>query len=204
MAAASDIEAWDKYPYHRRWFDKLNLSLRLGYRCGPGGVAPRDSGWYVVRPIYNLEGMGVGARKQFITAGDSRCVEPGYFWCEWFDGPQHSVTYRWDRGWVPVSSWEGVLDGDGNDLSRFSCWRRSTWTAMLTYEFDELADCEAINVEFVAGRIIEVHLRPSPDPDQGVEIVPVWADQEDLGVDVASFDDAGGFLKVPRVGFRVR
>lgn len=200
--AASDIEAWDEYPQHRRWFNKLDLSLRLGYRCGPGGVAPRDSGWYVVRPIYNLEGMGVGARKEFISAGDSRLVPPGYFWCEWFDGPQHSVTYLWDGGWIPQSTWEGVRRED--DLSRFSCWRRSDWTARLPDEFDELAACGSINVEFVAGRIIEVHLRPSPDPDQGEEIVPVWADQEDLSVDVPSFDDAGGFLIVPRVGFRVR
>lgn len=201
--ATSDIEAWDLYPHHRRWFNKLDLSLRFGYRCGPGAVAPRDSGWYVVRPIYNLEGMGVGARKQFIEAGDDRCVEPGFFWCEWFDGPQHSVTFEWtDSGWVPVSAWEGVRPED--NLSRFTCWRRSIWRSGLPDEFDELADCDLINVEFVDGRVIEVHLRSSPDPDVGEEIVPVWADEEDVTVDVVSFDDAGGFLKVPRLGFRVR
>lgn len=202
--ATSDSEAWDLYPQHRAWFNKLEVGLRLGHRCGPCGTAPAESGWYVIRPIYNLAGMGVGARKEFVQAGDDRCVEPGFFWCEWFDGPQHSATYRWDVAaaqWVPMSTWEGIRTDDV--LSRFLMWRRSEERFVLPAMFDELADCDLINVEFVGGRIIEVHLRPSPDPEEGVEVIPVWADDEDTAVDVVSFDDANGFLDVPRLGFRV-
>ena len=199
--ATTDIEAWAAYPQHRRWFDKLDLSMRLGHRCGPCGVAPDVDGWCVVRPIYNLEGMGVGSRKEFVRAGDNRRVEPGYFWCEWFDGPQHSVTYDWAGGWVPVSSWRGHL-AEGS-LSRFLRWTRDDWAGVLPDWFDVLSDCGSVNVEFVGGRVIEVHLRRSPDPDWGDELVPVWAD-DPVDDFVPGFDDAGGFLGVPRVGFVVR
>lgn len=203
--AYSDQEAWFEYPHYRHWFNKLELSLRLGYDCGPCGTAPSVTGPYVVRPIYNLEGMGVGAIKMIINAGDARQVPPGFFWCEWFTGLQHSITYEWDvrwDEWVPTSSWLGV--NDPNNLSRFQKWVRSDWTAPLPYMFNELDDCDTINVEFIGDKIIEVHLRPSPDPDWTTEIIPVWADQEVPEDMVEAYDDAGGFLQVPRLGFIIR
>lgn len=197
-----DVDAWVAYPHHRRWFNKLDLSLRLGYHCGPSGTSPERDGWYVVRPIYNLDGMGVGARKVFLAAGDARSVEPGHFWCEHFSGPQLSVTFRWSKGWQAISCWQGEL-ADGS-LSRFLRWRRVGWHGSLPAILDELADCSTINVELIDGRIIEVHLRASPDPDWGEEIVPVWADEEPPSEMTPAFDDAGGHLKVPRLGFVVR
>lgn len=197
-----DSAAWDAHPHHRDWFDKLRFALRMGYTCGPCGVAPEHSGWYVVRPIYNLEGMGAGARVQHIGAGDDRRVEPGYFWCEQFTGRQLSVTYRWDGVWVPVSSWEGDLAP--GSLTRFARWTRSNTLLLAPAVCDELADVGWLNVEFVGGRPIEVHLRVSPDPDWGDEIVPVWADEEEPEGMVRAYDDAGGFIPVPRVGFVIR
>lgn len=195
-----DDDAWIAYPHHRGWFNKLEVSLRLGYACGPCGVAPTVSGYYVVRPIYNLEGMGIGAFKAWIDAGDASRVPPGSFWCEWFDGDHHSVTYRWNDGWHPVSTWQGFNAPD--DLSRFHRWVRSKWSAPLPQMFDVLADCGVINVEFVGGRIIEVHLRPSPDPEVDGTLIPVWADNPVEGL-VPAFDDGNGFLPVPRIGFVV-
>jgi hypothetical protein len=197
----SDEEAWAAFPHHRDWFDKLRFSLVMGHLCGPCGVAPPVSGDYVVRPVYNLSGMGAGARRAWIAAGDTRSVPPGHFWCEWFDGPQHSVTYRWDGAWVPVSSWRGSL-AEGS-LTRFVSWRRAGFLPTLPPVFDVLADCGLVNVEWVGDHPIEVHLRASPDPDDGDEIVPVWADDPVDGY-VAAFDDADGFIGVPRLGFVVR
>lgn len=198
----SDAEAWVAYPHHRDWFDKLRFSLRMGYRCGPCGTAPGVAGTYVVRPCYNLEGMGAGARVQHITAGDDRAVEPGYFWCELFTGPQLSVTYRWDGVWVPESSWCGELAP--GDLTRFRKWTRSDEHPAAPAVCDELADVGHINVEFVGGRPIEVHLRLSPDPGWGDEIVPVWEGDTVPDGMVAAYDDAGGFIPVARLGFVVR
>jgi hypothetical protein len=197
-----DTLAWNTFPQHRQWFNKLWFSLQQNYNCGPTGVAPTNSGYFVVRPIYNLSGMGVGARKQYIPAGDLTKVEPGYFWCEWFDGPQHSVTYEWKGTWEVTSSWNGV--NDSSDLTRFLRWTKSTYAPDLPPLFNELQDVGLINIEFIGDNPIEVHLRPSPDPNWYAEYIPVWADEQ-IPVDdptwVASFDDANGFLPIPRIGF---
>ena len=57
-----DCDAYVKYPNHRKWFNKLWLSEMLGYKCGPAGTDIPEDGTYVVRPIYNLGGMGAGAK----------------------------------------------------------------------------------------------------------------------------------------------
>ena len=72
-----------------------------------------------------------------------------------------------------------------------------------------------INIEFVGGRIIEIHGRHGKDfPDGAVEIVPVWADTEQdqhmMYNDMkgwgfhASYKDADGTLDNPRLGFYYR
>jgi len=74
---------------------------------------------------------------------------------------------------------------------------------------DALLDVDIINVEFKGDKIIEVHLRGTPDPDYD-EIIPVWGDTD---VDhytqegyqyIDSYDDADGFLLKPRMGFMVK
>lgn len=198
----SDEEAWRTYAHHRRWFNKLDFALRMGYACGPCGTGPHLSGWYVVRPIYNLHGMGAGARLQHIIAGDTRRVESGYFWCQLFFGDQLSITYEWDGEWVPMSTWKA--ERSPNNLVRFTRWKRTDIVLPAPAICNELADVGYINVEFVGGRPIEVHLRVSPDPDWGDELIPVWADEPQPEGMTRAYDDAGGFIPVPRTGFIVR
>jgi len=201
--SACDADAWTLYPQHRAWFDKLQLSLRLGYNCGPAGTAPISSGRYVVRPTYNLSGMGVGARIEYIAANSYTAVDPGYFWCEVFPGEQHSVDYRWDQQWVATSSWRATR---GNTLSRFVRWDRAEFFPELPPMFDDLHDVGTINIEFIGDKIIEVHLRPSPDPQDANTLIPVWADQPHLTSlpnFVAAYDDADEHLKIPRLGFLI-
>jgi hypothetical protein len=195
---ADDSDAWYLWPRHRNWFNKLEFSIAMGYDCGPCGTAPTKSGFYVVRPIYNLNGMGVGARKEYINKDDYRRVEPGYFWCEWFEGKQHSVTYEWHDGWKPVSSWYGV--NNPNDLSRFLRWEKAKFYPEPPLLFDSLKDVGLINVEWIGKKPIEVHLRPSPDPQDCDMIIPVWSDAPVEGYE-PYYDDAEGFLKNPRLGF---
>ena len=208
----NDIQAYQSYPHLRHWYNKLWLSEQLGYNCGPASIAPTDSGPYIIRPIMNLSGMGVGAKKIWIDAGDYSKVPPGYFWCEWFEGDQYSVTYQWHDymiGWKPISCWKGIK-GDDN-LSKFTKWVKTDFYPNIGIMFHELADIEKINVEYIDNKIIEVHLRTSPDPDYN-ELIPVWKGDEEvvdkytkLGYDyIISYDDAEGFLDLPRVGFLVK
>lgn len=73
-----DCDSYLKYPHHRNWFNKLWLSEMLGYKCGPCGVEIPEDGTYVVRPIYNLSGMGIGAELKQLKKDDIS-TPPGYF-----------------------------------------------------------------------------------------------------------------------------
>lgn len=204
-----DKEAYVFFPQHRKWFNKLELSERLGYNCGPSGIYPSNSGEYIIRPIYNLCGMGVGAHVKYIESRDTTKVPPGYFWCEYFYGNQYSVTYECKDGWVPTNCWKAYKKK--NNLSRFTKWVRDFHYPKLPHFFDELKDVGLINVEFIKDKIIEVHLRASPDPNYNI-LIPIWTDDKkpldsyvELGYTfIESFDDADGFLEIPRIGFMVK
>ena len=205
-----DFEAWEKYPHHHKWFNKLYVAELMDYKCGPTGLAPDVTDHYVVRPIYNLSGMGVGAKVIKIDAGDVTKVPPGYFWCEFIAGIQYSATYEFVDGcWKSISCWQGT--NNINDLSRFVSWIRSTYKPKFPLQFNELQDVGRINIEFKGDKPIEVHLRESPDPNYD-ELIPVWADNSvnkeaylSRGYRyIESYDNANGFLENPRIGFLVK
>jgi len=206
-----DYQAYGLYPQHRKWFNKLWFSESMGYECGPCGVPPSLSNYYIVRPIMNLSGMSVGARKEFIEAGNMAKVEPGYFWCKWFEGNQYSVTFeKVGNKWLQTSCWKG--DRNTDELYKFKKWTRYDHKIFKLPEiFDELSDLDIINVEFIDDRPIEVHLRSSSDPDCN-EFIPIWENEQYL-VDkyevmgysyIKNYDSADGFLKTPRLGFMVK
>ena len=67
--------------------DKLILSRKLGYICGPVGTDVPKPGWYIIRPCVNMKGLGLGAEKKWLD-GNTDHLPHGYFWCEWFEGRQ--------------------------------------------------------------------------------------------------------------------
>ena len=209
-----DCEAWEAYPQYHNWFNKLWLSERLGYNCGPCGTTPKVEGDYIVRPIYNLSGMGVGAEIKHLTTDDYSQVPPGYFWCEVLTGTHHSATIEFVHAtnpyWKTISAWQGMRVS--SELYRFCGWQRVDYQVNVPRFINELSDIKRINIELIGDKVIEVHLRDSPDPDYD-EIIPVWAGDEEKGLDIytdlgytyiKSFDDADGFLDTPRLGFMVK
>lgn len=210
-----DCVAWEKYPQHRHLFNKLELSLRLGYTAGPGGVPVPQDGHYVVRPIYNLSGMGAQAHRKFIKGDVYDNAPPGHFWCEYFGGAVTTIDYEWQSvdghtTLVPVFAARGVRAS--HDLQRFSgwkkiqppCWPLPAVTAALT-------DVPRINIEYIDGKIIEIHLRAGVDfPTGSTELIPVWRDMTSHDIEFflqrgwqyqEDFDDADGWLETPRLGF---
>lgn len=208
-----DEQAYYKYPHHRKWFNKLWVAEMLGYDCGPSGTAPEDDGVYVVRPIYNLSGMGVGTQVKEIKAGDTNATPPGHFWCEYIKGKHYSADYEFVHDtkpyWRPISCWEGV--NLPINVSKFVEWKRSDYIPEVPRLLNELSDVKRINIEFKGNDIIEVHLRSSPDPDYD-HIIPVWeSDKHKAGhytvhgyKFIHDFDDADGHLDDPRIGFLVK
>ena len=93
-----DWDAWQLYPQHRWIYNKLDLSMRLGYLCGPTPMPVPQSGEYCVRPIMNLGGMSAGATIQYLEKDKIHELPPSYFWCERFIGEQYSVNFEWQNG----------------------------------------------------------------------------------------------------------
>ncbi len=212
-----DTDAYRKYPSHRKWMNKLWLAEKFGYVCGPAGVEVPETAVYVIRPIYNLAGMGAGASVQKLTKGDYTSVPPGYFWCEYFDGRHYSVNYKWASDTIKGGQWEALDSWEGINMpinvSKFVEWKRSNNLPKLSHEFKSLGDkVTHLNVEFIDDKPIEVHLRLSPDPSYD-HIIPVWA--SDLGKKkehmelhgfefIEAYDNANGYIDDPRIGFLVK
>ncbi len=149
------------------------LASRLGYYHGPCGVAPVRAGEYIVRPVINTYGMGAGASFMHLTPNDHNTVPPGYFWCERFYGEQLSYELTWkSMQWRITSVW--LAERTSEVIPLFDRWIRVERPLTLPAMFDTLWDCGSINVETVGGKIVEVHLRSTPDPTEWSELIPVW------------------------------
>jgi len=206
-----DWEAWDRYPQHRWVFNKMELALRLGYCAGPtpGPVPTTDE--YIVRPIYNFSGMAAGAKIMTLEQGKVYDFPPSYFWCERFYGDHISVNYEWQDGQL-IPTHTSVGETDFENLSRFKRWTKIEHQHMeLPSWIESLRDIPDINIEFIGGKIIEIHLRPGVDfPDGANEIIPLWSTTPKQEVDklleqgynyLESYMDAEKNVNDPRLGF---
>ena len=90
-AVITDADAWQRYPRLRWLYDRLQLSQALGYECGPAGTLPPGPGLWFVKPIINLNGMGVGAHAQHYDGGPIFPIQPGSFWMPHFIGRHISI-----------------------------------------------------------------------------------------------------------------
>ena len=207
MILTDDLDAWKQYPQHHNWFNKLWLSEQLNYVCGPGGVPVVVPNTYVVRPVYNLRGMGISAQLMHLEPSNYTSVLPGYFWCEQFHGAQYSVDYTWrDNRWQQLNAMQGVNHPE--QLWKFTRWTKTNKPITPPTICNVLQDCRYINIEYIEDKAIEVHLRVSPDPEQYSELIPVWANTEiQVSEDytwIPHLDDGNGLLPEARLGFYAR
>lgn len=167
----SEEDAWINCKLNDLWlFDKLILSRKLGYVCGPAGIPVPKPGNYIVRPVTNIIGMGYGASFKHIE-NDTTHLPPGSFWCEVFEGRHISVDYHYG---VPVLAVEGFRN-PGDPLWKFSKWQKCADTLFMPLELSVLRSFEYANIEFIGNKVIEVHMRGNPDFVHGNNIaIPVW------------------------------
>jgi len=206
-----DWDAWKRYPQHRLLFNKLELSLRLGYNAGPTPMPVSKSGEYIVRPIYNLSGMGAGAKIMTLEAGKVYDFPPSYFWCERFVGDHLSVNYEW-QGSRLIPTHTSIGETDFENLSRFRRWTKIEHQNLeLPNWISSLRFVQNINIEFIGGKIIEIHLRHGVDfPEGATEIIPVWKTTTQKEIDQLvdkgylyeeDYMDAEKNVSDPRLGF---
>jgi len=169
-----DIDVFDNISSDDLWcVDKLILSKKLGYKCGPAGIPPSVPGQYIVRPIVNLKMMGVGATIKYL---DSDSIPDGYFWCEMFTGRHLSFDYHWGKQTLAVEGFRS----DTNRLDRFSRWTRVVDMFVLPEVLQNVADRYAwFNVEVIGNKVIEVHFRYNDDfaNHNANTIIPVWQEE---------------------------
>ena len=170
-----DKDVWAQCPIDYLWiYDKLILSRKLGYLAGPAGIAVPREGWYIVRPITNIRMMSRGAQKLYLTPADTDLIPDGFFWTEWFQGRHTSVDFHYGQQHLAV---EGFRNSDR--LDRFSRWERIDDRYPFPNVLSELWRMTPwINVEYVDGKIIEVHLRWNDDfSNHNSDVIyPVWRD----------------------------
>ena len=170
----TEEEVWKSVDPNDCWvLDKLILSMKLGYSCGPVGVDVPKPDWYVVRPVINALGLGLGTKKVWIEKSTDT-LPVGHFWCEWFEGRHISVDYV---NCEQVLAVEGFKEN--KTFTKWDRWEVVDWKEDLPEFLTELGNKYGIlNVEFIGDKIIEVHFRNNPDFtfDNSV-FIPVWEGQ---------------------------
>lgn len=173
----SDQE-WNQIHTQDLWvYNKLFLSRVLGYTCGPFGTSVPKPDYYIIRPSFNLMGMGRCAKKRFIfpqTEGyfEEYDMHPSDFWCEIFDGDHISVDFYKQESKL-------VVLGEQYDTNDFYKWKK--WSKIdKKIDFPSIltklkGNYDWINCEFIGDKLIEVHFRRNPDFRWGnYECLPIW------------------------------
>jgi len=193
-----DKDVWGKVHPDDLWiYDKLILAKKAGYLAGPAGVPVPQANWYIVRPITNIRMMGRGANRCWLTPEDD-VIPDGHFWSEVFTGDHISVDYHYGTQSTTV---QGFKDSDR--LDRFSKWTRVEVTMPFPKILKNLHSMyKWINVEYIDGKIIEIHTRYNDDfsSHSGNTIIPVWKDAPISQPENASWYESPS---VNRLGFWV-
>jgi len=130
---------------------------------------------YIVRPSFNLLGMGRFARNEWIEQYTDH-IHPAEFWCEIFEGEHLSVDFHHQES-------ELVVLGTKDSSDPYYKWQK--WEKIdQKVDFPEIlkdlkGDYAWINCEFIGGKLIEVHFRRNPDFRYGNSVaIPVWDDEK--------------------------
>ena len=165
---------WQTIDPDELWvLDKLILSRKMGYVCGPTGMDVPKADYYIVRPCVNAMGLGLGAQKLWIEK-QTIDLPLGYFWCEWFEGRHYSVDYKFGNQLFCV---EGFKSED--TFTRWDKWVKINHIILLPEVIgNHFINEPALNVEYIGDKVIEVHLRSNEDFAGNIsEFVPVWEGQ---------------------------
>lgn len=194
-------DEWNQIHPSDLWiYNKLFLSRVLGYTCGPVGTTVPESDYYIVRPSFNLLGMGRFARKEWIEKYTDH-IHPAEFWCEIFTGEHLSVDFKNQKA-------ELVVLGTKNKEDPYYKWQK--WEKIdKKVEFpDILRDLrgkyEYINCEFIGGKLIEVHFRQNPDFRYGNRVaIPIWNEKELSKTDMSEYKLIRD-MDYKRIGFLIK
>jgi hypothetical protein len=153
--------------------DKLILSKKLGYNCGPAGIDVPVEGDYIVRPCVNVFGLGMGAKKMHLELKTNH-LPLGTFWCEWFEGRHLTVDYEYGK---QIRCVEGFKPED--TLQKWDKWIKTDDEVPLHPLIKKhFSNKPKLNCEYIGGKLIEMHFRHNVDFEgDRKEYIPVWKGQ---------------------------
>lgn len=165
LVEMEDADAWLANPKHRWVYDRLLVADTQAYAHAPLGVTPSHFP-VIVKPITNLYGMGIGARR--VSAAKDLIYAPGMMWAAPLEGRHVSTDLLVDRGEV---MWSAQATGFPSDkFGRFDLWALHSQavepelSTIRSWLKAYLADYAGpLNAELIGSQIIEVHLRLSTD-----------------------------------------
>lgn len=198
MESAEELVWKNIKPEHIWVLDKLILSRKMYYKCGPVGLNVPEPGYYIVRPCVNLMGLGLGAQKVYIEKSTNH-LPLGYFWCEWFDGRHLSVDYKHGKQVLAVEGHKPPTT-----FTKWEHWVKVSDRLKFPDILNEFVDqYKFINCEFIGKRLIEVHFRHNEDFDGDIShFIPVWEGESTdppLGYTYKEYPDVhgriGSFIK---------
>ena len=165
-----DILAYRLYPDHRWIYNKILICETQGLECGPQGITPSKFPVFS-KPVYNLRGMGINSRA-IKNSGELNCYcLPGHFWMDFLRGEHVSSDAAvingepvWWRhtigkpsGYGTFDYWTVLIEPRPNIEMYCGQWLQSNLKGYTGI----------VNMETIAGKIIECHLRLS---DQWVDL----------------------------------
>jgi hypothetical protein len=160
--ATDDADGYLWNPAHRWVYNKLTIAESQGLECAPHGVDPPH---YPVfsKPIFNLDGMGVGSRRLSSVEDYAVARQPGHMWMRLLEGEHVSSDaavvdgkMRWIRHVLGLARTGGTFDywtieDRPRPILESYCAR---WIESFMAGYTGM-----LNIESIDDRIIEVHLR---------------------------------------------
>ena len=172
-----DVEALIKTRNEDLWvYDKFIVAKTLGYICGPKGQEVPKPGKYIIRPVINFMGMGLGAEIVSLKKSTEH-IPDGFFWCEVFKGNHISVDYYKKSQVLTV---EGIRS-ESQGLSHWLVWKTIREKKKYPKILKKLkGKYKWVNVEYIGDKIIEIHLRKNPDFEGHTSdyVIPIWNHQK--------------------------
>lgn len=172
MYSLDSHEEWNIIHNEDLWiYNKLFLSRVLGYTCGPSGIQVPKPDFYIIRPSFNLLGMGRLSRKEWVEDNTDH-IHPSEFWCEIFEGEHLSVDFK---NKIPDLIVRGERDLK-DPLYKWKKWEKVNRDIEFPKILNQLkGNYEWINCEFIGNKLIEVHFRRNPDFRYGNNLaIPIW------------------------------
>jgi len=155
----NDIEAYILYPKYNIVYNKLEIAKFQNLNCNPLPILPNKYP-IIIKPIINLLGMGLNAKKIKTEKQLDKYLTSGFFWCEYLDGKHYSWDLILKEGKIIYYT---TFQGYKKTFGTFSKWIEEKREMidiiekMIEYYLSDFTG--SVNIETLNDKIIEVHLR---------------------------------------------